>query len=158
MPHHLIYICPKCHNTLLYSNKMLHDLRCTEENPATYEKILNKENSNENTPQKKSVRFSNGLRKSNGDGTSSDIKKNVKQNGKEEFIETKYDAEGNIISRKKTENIEVINDIPEQNNFVGVSEFYEEEEDDDSDGINNINDENYNINNINTVILVINFK
>ena len=133
MHHHLIYICPKCHNTLLFSNKMLHDLRCTEENPATYEKILKKENqnSNENTPQKKSLRFSNGLRKSNRDGTSSDIKKNVKQNGEEEFIETKYDTEGNIISRKKAENIEIINDIPEQNNFMGVSKYYEEEENDD---------------------------
>ena len=108
---HLIYVCPKCQNTLLLSNKMLHDLRCTESNPATYEKILSeqKNKKKENTPQKKSLRFSNGLRKSNVDGTSSDIKKNIKSNGKEEYIETKYDSEGNIISRKKTEYIEEIN-------------------------------------------------
>ena len=100
---HLIYVCPKCQNTLLLSNKMLHDLRCTESNPATYEKILSeqKNNNNENTPKKKSLRFSNGLRKSNVDGTSSDIKKNIKSDGREEYIETKYDTEGNIISRKK---------------------------------------------------------
>lgn len=34
------YICPKCGNTLLMANKMLHDLKCTEQRPATYENIL----------------------------------------------------------------------------------------------------------------------
>ena len=145
---HLIYVCPKCQNTLLLSNKMLHDLRCTESNPATYEKILSeqKNKKKENTPQKKSLRFSNGLRKSNVDGTSSDIKKNIKSNGKEEYIETKYDSEGNIISRKKTEYIEEANieNNLENNNYKEVNEFYEEE--DNNQNINIINDINNNIN------------
>ena len=147
---HLIYVCPKCQNTLLLSNKMLHDLRCTESNPATYEKILSeqKNNNNENTPQKKSLRFSNGLRKSNVDGTSSDIKKNIKSDGREEYIETKYDTEGNIISRKKAE---YINDNYKEDNFEEVNEFDEEEDDYNSNKINIINDinNNYNVGQIN---------
>ena len=147
---HLIYVCPKCQNTLLLSNKMLHDLRCTESNPATYEKILSeqKNNNNENTSQKKSLRFSNGLRKSNVDGTSSDIKKNIKSDGREEYIETKYDTEGNIISRKKAE---YINDNYKEDNFEEVNEFDEKEDDYNSNNINIINDinNNYNVGQIN---------
>ena len=137
MFHHLIYKCHKCHNTLLVSNQMLHDLRCTEDNPATYEKILSKNNQNNEkilSPIKTSP-FPNGFRKSNGDGTSSDIKKNIKSNGEEEYIETKYDAEGNIISRKKTENIN-INSIGKNLNFQDVSEFSENDEESNSDSNN----------------------
>ena len=134
--HHLIYVCPKCHNTLLVSNQMLHDLRCTEENPATYEKVMNQQNQdNEYTPKKNNyLRFSSGLRKSNKDGTSSDIQKNIKLNGQEEYIETKYDAEGNIISRKKAENIDINDyeeendDYPENTDFKAYDQ-YEESED-----------------------------
>ena len=137
MFHHLIYKCHKCHNTLLVSNQMLHDLRCTEDNPATYEKILSQKNQNtENlTSPIETSPFPNGFRKSNGDGTSSDIKKNIKSNGEEEYIETKYDAEGNIISRKKTENIN-INSIRKNLNFQEVSEFSENDEDSNSDSYN----------------------
>ena len=137
MFHHLIYKCHKCHNTLLVSNQMLHDLRCTEDNPATYEKILshkNQNNENISSPIKTSS-FTTGFRKSNGDGTSSDIKKNIKSNGEEEYIETKYDAEGNIISRKKTENIN-INSIRKNLNFQEVSEFSENDEESNSDSYN----------------------
>ena len=137
MFHHLIYKCHKCHNTLLVSNQMLHDLRCTEDNPATYEKILSQKNQNNEkllSPIKTSP-FPNGFRKSNGDGTSSDIKKNIKSNGEEEYIETKYDAEGNIISRKKTENIN-INSIGKNLNFQDVSDFSENDEDSNSDSYN----------------------
>lgn len=137
MFHHLIYKCHKCHNTLLVSNQMLHDLRCTEDNPATYEKILsqkNQNNENISSPIKTSP-FPNGFRKSNGDGTSSDIKKNIKSNGEEEYIETKYDAEGNIISRKKTENLN-INSIRKILNFQDVSEFSENDEESNSDSDN----------------------
>ena len=152
---HLIYVCPKCQNTLLLSNKMLHDLRCTESNPATYEKILSeqKNNNNENTPQKKSLRFSNGLRKSNVDGTSSDIKKNIKSDGREEYIETKYDTEGNIISRKKADYIDdsYNEDNFEKNNYEEVNEFDEEEDNYNSNNVNIINDinNNYNVGQIN---------
>ena len=146
----VIYVCPKCQNTLLLSNKMLHDLRCTENNPATYEKILSEEKNKdkENTPQKKSLRFSNGLRKTNVDGTSSDIKKNINSKGQEEFIETKYDSEGNIISRKKTEFIEDNNNENnlQNNNYKEVNGFYEEDDYDQNEKMNNINDISNNIN------------
>ena len=66
---HLVYKCPKCQNTLLVSNKMLHDLRCTEENPATYENFISQQpqpsleestrkSNNFNTPQRFSRRMS----------------------------------------------------------------------------------------------------
>ena len=146
MFHHLIYKCHKCHNTLLVSNQMLHDLRCTEENPATYEKILSQKNQNIgiiSTPNKLSP-FPNGFRKSNGDGTSSDIKKNIKSNGEEEYIETKYDAEGNIISRKKTENMD-INSIQKKLNFKEVSEFYENDDESNTDSNNDLDNIHNNI-------------
>ena len=146
MFHHLIYKCYKCHNTLLVSNQMLHDLRCTEENPATYEKILSQKNQNIDiisTPNKLSP-FPNGFRKSNGDGTSSDIKKNIKSNGEEEYIETKYDAEGNIISRKKTENMD-INSIQKKLNFKEVSEFYENDDESNTDSNNDLDNIHNNI-------------
>ena len=137
MQRHLIYKCHKCQNTLLLSNKMLHDLRCTEENPATYEKILSqKKETNNNLSKSKSPLFGNSIRKSNADGTSSDIKKNIKSNGKEEFIETKYDVEGNIISRKRTENLD--NNIKRAINFQEVSDSFENEEDDYSESNNDI--------------------
>ena len=146
---HLVYKCHKCHNTLLVSNKMLHDLRCTEENPATYENILARQSQQIDSTslpyQNNSIRFSNGIRKSNGDGTSSDIKKSRKFNGEEEYIETRYDAEGNIISRKRAENIGF--NAPQ--NYEEVSGFYEYDEEED----NNINNEN-NINPITNNIYI----
>ena len=83
---HLIYKCPKCKNTLLVSNKMLHDLRCTEENPATYENILRQSQVREvqeESPYNSSSQFSSGVRRSNNDGTSSEIKKNINIKGEE---------------------------------------------------------------------------
>ena len=124
---HLIYKCPKCKNTLLVSNKMLHDLRCTEENPATYENILRQSQVREvqeESPYNSSSQFSSGVRRSNNDGTSSEIKKNINIKGEEEYIETRYDPEGNIISRKRAENIIYNNNIPKNNNYQEVSEFY----------------------------------
>ena len=146
MIQHLIYKCPKCHNTLLVSNKMLHDLRCTEDNPATYENVLRQSKIMDDNiqtsyiPENTSSQYSESFRKSNGDGTSSDFKKNINFNGEEEYIETKYDAEGNIISRKKMENIGY--EVP-QNDIQEVSEFYEYEQDNGNNiymynGINNI--------------------
>ena len=117
---HLIYKCPKCQNTLLVSNKMLHDLRCTEENPATYENVLRQSQIMNNiSPLQNSLNgFQEGLRKSNLDGTSSDIKRNINFNGEEEYIETRYDAEGNIISRKRADNFEY--NLPQNNNYEEV--------------------------------------
>ena len=129
---HLIYKCPKCQNTLLVSNKMLHDLRCTEENPATYENVLRQSQMmNKISPPQNSLNgFQDGLRKSNLDGTSSDIKRNINFNGEEEYIETRYDAEGNIISRKRADNFEY--NLPQNNNYEEVSEFNEYEEEDNN--------------------------
>ena len=141
---HLIYKCPKCKNTLLVSNKMLHDLRCTEENPATYENILRQSQVREvqeESPYNSSSQFSSGVRRSNNDGTSSEIKKNINIKGEEEYIETRYDAEGNIISRKRAENIIYNSNIPQNNNYQEVSEFYEYE-DDNNDYVNENNIEN----------------
>ena len=141
---HLIYKCPKCKNTLLVSNKMLHDLRCTEENPATYENILRQSQVREvqeESPYNSSSQFSSGVRRSNNDGTSSEIKKNINIKGEEEYTETRYDPEGNIISRKRAENIIYNNNIPQNNNYQEVSEFYEYE-DDNNDYVNENNIEN----------------
>ena len=141
---HLIYKCPKCKNTLLVSNKMLHDLRCTEENPATYENILRQSQVREvqeESPYNSSSQFSSDVRRSNNDGTSSEIKKNINIKGEEEYIETRYDPEGNIISRKRAENIIYNNNIPQNNNYQEVSEFYEYE-DDNNDYVNENNIEN----------------
>ena len=141
---HLIYKCPKCKNTLLVSNKMLHDLRCTEENPATYENILRQSQIMDNTSQSpydqniSSPRLSSGMRRSNNDGTSSEIQKSININGEEEYIETRYDPEGNIISRKRAENIIYNNNIPQNNNYQEVSEFYEYEDNNDYVNENNI--------------------
>lgn len=104
---HQVYQCPKCQNTLLVSNKMLHDLRCTYENPATYENILLRQsqqmannpsfnNKNPNIPQS----FGRTSIK-NDDGTMIEIVKEKNMRGKEELMELKYDPQGNIISRKK---------------------------------------------------------
>ena len=135
---HLVYKCHKCQNTLLVSNKMLHDLRCTEENPATYENILARQSqrvdSTQPPYQNNSSRFSTGIRKSNRDGTSSDIKKSIKYNGQEEYIETKYDAEGNIISRKRAENMGY--NVPQ--NYQEGTDYYEYEEENDNN-MNNMN-------------------
>ena len=128
MIQHLVYQCPKCLNTLLVSNKMLHDLRCTDENPATYENILFRQNqqisNNQNYP--KSVqRFSNRMSIKNDDGTMTDIIKEKNMKGKEEFIELKYDPKGNIISRKKADSLG--NSVPPKN-FSDYGEYNGEED------------------------------
>ena len=143
---HLIYKCPKCKNTLLVSNQMLHDLKCTEENPATYENILRQSQKMESPQpapynQESSSRFSNGMRRSNGDGTSSEFRKSINMNGDEEIIETRYDPEGNIISRKRAGNLGTY--IPQNNNYQEVSEFYEYEDDNANNYINNDVEEAY---------------
>lgn len=142
---HLIYKCPKCQNTLLVSNKMLHDLRCTEDNPATYENFLRQSQIMDNTSpspdyQHNSLRLSDGLRRSNGDGTSSEFKKSINYNGEEEYIETRYDPEGNIISRKKAENMDY---MPNPSNYQEVSDFYEYDDNNDDNYENNKMASNY---------------
>ena len=126
MIQHRVYQCPKCFNTLLVSNKMLHDLRCTEENPATYENMLFRQSQqiaddslNDNHPNSYE-RFSSRMSIKNDDGTMIDIVKEKNMRGKEELIEIKYDPQGNIISRKKAGNF--VSSAP-QNSFHELNEY-----------------------------------
>ena len=140
---HIVYKCPRCLNTLLVSNKMLHDLRCTKDNPATYENILYRQSqqmandkSNKKCPNTVQ-RTSRRLSIANEDGTMIDIKKEKNIRGKEELVETKYDKEGNILSRKRADSS--VN-ISNQNNFHDLSEYNEYDDNDKYD-------ENYDNNN-----------
>ena len=141
MIQHRVYQCPKCFNTLLVSNKMLHDLRCTEENPATYENILfrqsqieaNNSSYNNNYPNS-SQRFSSRMSIKNDDGTMIDIVKEKNMKGKEEFVEIKYDPQGNVIERKRADGLDY---APSQNNFYDFSEYGEYDEDFDTNYDNN---------------------
>ena len=125
---HHVYKCPKCLNTLLVSNKMLHDLRCTYENPATYENVLLRQsqqmdnnpsfnNKNSNNPQS----FGRTSIK-NGDGTMIEIVKEKNMRGKEELIELKYDPQGNIISRKKADQMSLRNYQDKDDDLDNISE------------------------------------
>ena len=143
MHQHLVYKCPKCLNTLLVSNKMLHDLRCTKENPATYENILHRQ-SQQREKDKTNNKYPNTVQRStkrrsiaNEDGTMIDITKEKNIRGKEEFIETKYDKEGNILSRRRADSPEINS---KKNNFHEFSEYNEGDD-------NNKYDENYDNNN-----------
>ena len=129
MIQHRVYQCPKCFNTLLVSNKMLHDLRCTEENPATYENILyrqsqmiSNDSSYNNNYSNNSQLFSGRMSIKNDDGTIIDIVKEKNMKGKEEFIEIKYDPQGNVIQRKRAGNF---NYNTPQNNFHELNEYYD---------------------------------
>ena len=117
----LTYNCPKCGNTLLMANKMLHDLKCTEQRPATYENILSQNiyssfngynydiNLNmdnlANSGLRRSASTGNFKRMSymNNDGTTTEIKKDTNMSGKEELLEITYDPQGNIITKKKAD-------------------------------------------------------
>ena len=122
MIQHQVYQCPKCFNTLLVSNKMLHDLRCTFENPATYENIMrqSQQMSNDNNSIDNSQNFSGRMSITNDDGTSIDIVREKSIRGKDELIEIKYDPQGNVISRKKADYYIPKNDY---NSFHELSEY-----------------------------------
>ena len=163
MIQHLVYKCPKCQNTLLVSNKMLHDLKCTEENPATYENILSQQlqsatndTSNYNPNTNSSIRMSRRMSIKHDDGTMTDFRKEKNMRGKEELVEIKYDPQGNIISRKKADNSEFIeqlnNDYQEVtgfNDFVDYdpNEYYEVNEENERK-YNNMNNNIINNNEI----------
>mgnify|MGYP003571422364 CR=1 FL=1 len=149
MMQHLVYKCPKCQNTLLVSNKMLHDLRCTESNPATYENIISQqpqpdpsksstENSNNfNTPPRTSRRMSIKHK----DGTMTDFRKEKDIKGKEELIAVKYDPQGNVISRKKADNVDEY-DLNDANEDGEVNEFYNADVNYDPEKYYEVNEEN----------------
>ena len=149
---HVVYKCPKCMNILLVSNKMLHDLRCTSDNPATYENILYRQSQvmendgveNYNCP-KNVQRFSNRMSITNDDGTMIDIRKEKSIRGKEEYVETKYDKEGNIVSRKRADSLFL--DNPNQNNnFHELNEYNDYDEDDYDTNYDNSNNTYYQMN------------
>lgn len=95
---HKIYQCPKCLNILLVSNKMLHDLRCTYENPATYENILKRQNQLPSNNQKYPRTVESSFNK-----RSFLEEPNMKK--KEEYIELRYEPQENQISKKKSDNL-----------------------------------------------------
>lgn len=103
-----IYQCPKCFNKLLYSNKMLHDLKCTRERPADYSQVnpvasFNYDYENNTSYQNPGYRKSVGrMSILNDDGTTTEIKKDMTMKG-EELLEITYDPQGNIIGRKKAD-------------------------------------------------------
>ena len=142
MIYHRVYKCPKCFNTLLVSNKMLHDLRCTEENPATYENILFRQSQqmSNDTSYNNYNNSGYGERMSikNDDGTMIDIRKEKSIRGKDEYVEIKYDPQGNVISRKKASNHGYGND-----NF---DEFDDFEDDDFNLNYDNNNNTYYEMN------------
>ena len=112
---HQVYQCPKCYNTLLVSNKMLHDLRCTVENPATYENILFRQSqlmsndssyyNNYNNPYNtnSSQRFSSRTSIKNDDGTTVDIVK--EKNIEDQDQDHVQDQKRNPTHREKNANI-----------------------------------------------------
>ena len=112
------YECPKCKNRLLYSNKMLHDLKCTKERPAIFSlqnPIIRDNYYNEIKYQNQNYQLDNyskfrsksnsplskGMKIKNDDGTTIEIKKDINIYKKEELFEITYDPQGNIIGRKK---------------------------------------------------------
>ena len=107
-----IYECPKCHNKLPISNKMLHDLKCTKERPAEYSLqnptasfSYNYDEDNEDNSYNQNLSSSLAKRNSieNDDGTITEYRKEKNMMGKEELLEITYDPQGNIIGRKKAD-------------------------------------------------------
>lgn len=151
---HLVYQCPKCFNTLLFSNKFLHDLRCTEENPATYENMLfrlsqipTNDSSYNNNYNNNSNDFgiSSRMTIKNYDGTTTDIVKEKNMKGQEEFIEVKYDPQGNIIGRKRAGvsigYTEVPSSFQEYNEYYDYDNNYETSYDNNNNTYYEVNNE-----------------
>ena len=143
MIQHQVYQCPKCFNTLLVSNKMLHDLRCTFENPATYENIMrqSQQMSNDNNQMNSSQNISGRMSITNEDGTSIDIVREKSIRGKDELIEIKYDPQGNVISRKRADY-----DIPQNNNNFHELNYYNEDGNNFKENYDNNNNTYYEVN------------
>ena len=124
------YQCPKCFNILPVSNKILHDLKCTKENPAQFSQenpYTSSVSGNYDSMRYSTNDYSSNIRISsdfnlesqlrnsagsryykrmsymNDDGTTTEIKKDTNMSGKEELLEITYDPQGNIIGRKKAD-------------------------------------------------------
>ena len=123
-------MCPKCYNVLPSSNKILHDLKCTKENPVELSQenpytsslsnnynlgLRNSANDYSNLRISNNFNLSSELRNSaepryykrtsfmNDDGSTTEIKKDTDMSGKEELLEITYDPQGNIIGRKRAD-------------------------------------------------------
>ena len=144
------YKCPKCGNILLSSNKILHDLKCTERMPATYANIINQNIYASVREPFSNIRLSganannltsSGLKKStsgsqfkkssvvNKDGTTTEIKLEKSISGKQELLEITYDPQGNVITRKKAES-------GNNNTKLGFHEIKEFKTNDEKDNYN----------------------
>ena len=144
------YKCPKCGNILLSSNKILHDLKCTEKMPATYDNIINQNIYSSLRMPNSNIRLSgtnannlstSGLKKGisgspfksssivNKDGTTTEIKLEKSISGKVELLETTYDPQGNVITRKKAES-------GNNNTKLGFHEIKEFKSNDEKDNYN----------------------
>ena len=144
------YKCPKCGNILLSSNKILHDLKCTEKMPATYDNIINQNIYSSLRMPNSNIRLSgtnannlstSGLKKGisgspfksssivNKDGTTTEIKLEKSISGKVELLETTYDPQGNVITRKKAES-------GNNNTKLGFHEIKEFKTNDEKDNYN----------------------
>ena len=124
------YQCPKCFNILPVSNKILHDLKCTKENPAQFSqenpytssvygnydsmrystndyssniRISSDFNLESQLRNSAGSRYYKRMSYMNDDGTTTEIKKDTNMSGKEELLEITYDPQGNIIGRKKAD-------------------------------------------------------
>lgn len=149
---HVVYKCPKCMNILLVSNKMLHDLRCTIDNPATYENVLYRQSqqmANDGAENYKcpnsAQRLSSRMSITNDDGTMIDIKKEKNFRGIEEYIETKYDKEGNVLSKKRADSL-LLNYANQNNNFHELDEYNQYDDDDYNSNYDNNNNTYYEMN------------
>ena len=80
------YICPRCGNSMSSNNRMLHDLRCQGGN---------------NLNQLMSINTNTNV---NPDGTITETKTEKYLNGIERTTITRYDRNGNIISRQVNSN------------------------------------------------------
>ena len=144
------YKCPKCGNILLSSNKILHDLKCTEKMPATYANIMNQsiyssvrmpnsnirlsgaKNNNLSTSGLKTSTSGSPFKRSsivNKDGTTTEIKLEKSISGKVELLETTYDPQGNVITRKKAKS-------GNNNTNLGFHEIKEFKTNDEKDNYN----------------------
>ena len=114
------YICPRCGNNILASNRMLHDLRCQGGNNQNHYSNFNQNISsssynfgnfnNNNMMINNNIISINDNTTSNPDGTTTQTKTEKYPNGMEKTTVTRYDRNGNIISQ-------MVNSTNANNNF-----------------------------------------
>ena len=105
------YICPRCGNSMSSNNRMLHDLRCQGGNNQIQFSNFNRNISNNysfnnfnNNQMNNNVMSINTNTNVNPDGTITETKTEKYLNGIERTTITRYDRNGNIISRQVNSN------------------------------------------------------